>query len=115
MSHNPNPGNPYNPAADHLLHQSEEEAQPPHSMLSATQAFVQATLNLAFEQRTANLIALYTAGSVTHNDVTYGLLPERAELILKQINERLGLPGEPEPVEATAAAQAAPAKGGPTK
>lgn len=82
MSHNnSNPGNPYAPAADGLLHQSEMEAHPPHAMLSATQAVAQATLNLAYEQRTANLIALFTQENL---DVNYGYL-------LKQITERMGL------------------------
>lgn len=93
MSHNNNPGNPYTPAADGLLHQSEAEAQPPHSMLSATQALVQATLNLAFEQRTANLIALMAQENLA--DVNYGNL-------LKQITERMGLAA---PAKTTTAAK----------
>jgi hypothetical protein len=58
---------------------------------AASYAQAQATLALAYEQRTASLIALYTSGDVTHGEVTYGLLPERAESMLKQVNERLGL------------------------
>lgn len=83
MTHdNSNPGNPYAPAADGLMDKSAMEAQPPHAMLSATQAVAQATLNLAYEQRTANLIALMTQENLA--DVDYGNL-------LKQITERMGL------------------------
>jgi hypothetical protein len=76
---NPLPGNPHAEPANY----ADIEATP------YTQA--QATLAIAYEMRTANLIALYTSGDVTHGEVTYGLLPERAEEILKRINERLNL------------------------
>jgi hypothetical protein len=69
MSTNSLPGNPHFSAANYAELEAAEYAQ------------AQATLALAYEQRTANLIALFAQEGL---DVNYANL-------LKQITERMGL------------------------
>lgn len=57
---------------------------------------IEATLAVAYEQRTANLIALWAKPSITLDDisgnpVTYSVHTETPGKLLEEIHERLGL------------------------
>jgi hypothetical protein len=56
-------------------------------------ANMQATLALAYEQRTANLIALWSnpQASGMNGDVTWGVSDERIGELLQEIQQRLGV------------------------
>jgi hypothetical protein len=54
-------------------------------------AKTQATLALAYEQRTANLIAMWSKPSTSVGNVTWGIGEETAGQFLQEILERLGV------------------------
>jgi hypothetical protein len=60
-------------------------------LIFATRAQAEATLALAYEQRTANLIAMWSKPSTSVGNVTWGIGEETAGQFLQEIIERLGV------------------------
>lgn len=54
------------------------------------QTNARATLALAYEQRTANLIAIWQTGEIRSGDETFGIMAEYRMSLYKEIAERLG-------------------------
>jgi hypothetical protein len=61
-----------------------------HSGMEEGERTIEATLALAYEQRTANLIALWSNPESSSGDVIWGVGEERIGRILQEIQERLG-------------------------
>ncbi|AYR01059.1 hypothetical protein PBI_ISOLDE_91 [Arthrobacter phage Isolde] len=57
-----------------------------HNLINAQ---VEAALAIAFEQRTANLIALLTAGRIDLSDGSIGLIDDRLMELQQEVLERL--------------------------
>jgi hypothetical protein len=76
MSVNHLPGNPYSAQVDRR---------------SGDHALTTATLALAHEQRTANLIALWSNPESSSGSVTWGIGDERIGQMLQEIQQRLGV------------------------
>jgi len=76
--------------------QSEEGSTDTTNIAAALDAQTEATLALAYEQRTSNLISLWSKPHMTvqdynGNDMTYSIKPEMTGDLLSEILERLDL------------------------
>jgi hypothetical protein len=69
--------------------QSEEGSTEATNIAAALDAQTEATLALVYEQRTANLIALLTAGRIELTDGSIGLMDERLMQLQQEVLERL--------------------------
>jgi hypothetical protein len=86
-------GNPYDADATALLREAEQAYGPEHADAYTKAAAVKATLALAYEQRTANLIALYSMDDGARQGMVDGAGVHSGNWVdvTKQIKERLGL------------------------
>lgn len=86
------PGNPHHDTgawAAELVPSNQEPQD------DATVAIAYATLSLAHEQRTANLIAIWQTGDINSDGEVYGILGEKRMEIWREIAERLGFEDRP--------------------
>jgi hypothetical protein len=58
------------------------------------EASMNATLAVAYEQRTANLIALWQTGDITADGGTYGITGEKRMAVYYELAQRLGFDKE---------------------
>lgn len=81
---------------DNLHHATAKNRLHNGTHAEVARAAVEATLALAYEQRTANLIAMWAAPSaalqdINGNPVTYSVHADTPGKLLEKIHERLGL------------------------
>jgi hypothetical protein len=71
--------------------QCEEGSTDATNIAAALDAQIQATLALAYEQRTANLIALWSNPESTIREITWGINEGHLGRLLQEIQQRLGV------------------------